>query len=416
MKKIILIFYILFVFSTPVFAVEISSFGNQSLPFGYTSGTPIDNFASAKFANSNKVVVVYSDTGQKYGAAVVGDININNTVDWGAASIFTSVNTAGNLCKVTTIGTDTIVVMYYNEVTTYTLVRAGTIDESNNITWATPNNLGTFTPTSYSLLTMDSNKFIAGVTGPSKPATVTVGICNANKTITWNGSADIIAANSYMSLTKLTDTKFARLLLYPSYNIVTTYNIIEQGGPYYNITSGVVSAFDSSSTLYYPSIVSLSSTKIAISFQDSTDGNKGKCKHAILDGSDNMSWSDTKTFTTNNAALINSIPVDSSNFIINYSDNSTSAYGKSVVVNENNNVLTPADIKTYINSDVSFSSSSLLLSSDKFINFYSCSSSSYNGVAKVGFLTYPTQGYKNKLNGITIQYINNIIPAKINGI
>lgn len=421
MKKIILSFILILLFINPLFAVEISQFSSQSAPFGYTVGIPIDNFASARFSDT-KFVVVYSDnsTSEKYGVACVGNINTsNNTISWASPSVFTPVNTPGTYCKVTTIGADTIVVIYYNTLNTYNTIRVGTIDGSDNITWNTTSTAlqATGYPSNYSIITLDSDKFVTASIRANSLA-VNLITCETNKTITIESSdGGTFSGGGYVSLTKITPTKFALFVAYPNYNIVKIYNVVDQGGGSYTILLGTTtSVFNNTSTLYYPNINRLSDSKIAISYADTPGILKGKARCASLDENNNLTWGDPLTYTNNQSTHINSIDINANNFIINYTDQTTSGYGKSLVITENNLTLTPNDIITYINSDVVFSSSSLLMSSARFINFYSCGTSSYNGVAKIGLLSYPTTGYINKLNGITIQSINGIVPAKINGI
>ena len=224
--------------------------------------------------DSTHVLIAYRDVGNSsYGTACIGTIS-NNTISWGSEYVFNSASTATHITCAKLDSTHFVI--YYNSNNSQTYGIVGTISNGNQITWGTAVSTAIGNTAYGTCQRIDDTHFITAYRSPSPYyGRVMVGTVSSGDVITW-GSA--VAFNSAS-------------------------------------TSGVaLTVFDTS--------------KFVVSYTDAGNSNYGTCIVGSLDGSFVPSFSGASEYVFNYATSnIWTTKVDSTHFLLSYTDGGNSSYG-----------------------------------------------------------------------------------------
>ena len=319
------------------FVVAYTDYGNNEYGtaiVGTISGTTITYGTAKVFSfvssrdfcidrlSSTSFVIGYIDQASNIGKAVVGTIS-GTTITYGTAKVFNS--TLSYLNSISVLDS-THFVLTYSE--TYSTAIIGTIS-GTTILFGTAKVLFNYSNSTYSKA-LDSTHFVTIYKDGDNLDYGTSRLCTVSGTNISVGAAKIFySGDSSISNppTKLSSTSFV---------VVYRDNDDEQHGKAIigtvsgtTITYGTTKEF-CNAAIAYQEITTLSSTSFVVIYRDGGNTYDGTAIIGTISGT-SILFGTSSAFETNNYSYATVSALDSTNFIINYSNGGNSGYGTGVV-------------------------------------------------------------------------------------
>ena len=314
-----------------------------------------------------------------------------STTNFGTEAIFNSVDTDDVSSAV--LDSTHIVVAYRDEGGAgygYGYARIGVIS-GNGITYGAKHAFNSASTYYVSVAALDTTHFVIAYmdAGNSYYGTAIVGEVTGT-TITSYGAEHVFnsAWTSYASVAALDSTHF-----------IIVYSDI--GNSYFGtaivglVTGTTITSYGaenvlSASATYYTAVVALDSTHFAVAYQDYGGSNRGIAIVGLVTGTTITSYGSAKIFNETETTYVSVAALDSTHFIIVYSDIGNSGYGTAIVGEVTGTTITSYGAKNSFNTATTYYIAVAALDSTHVVIAYRDAGNSNYGTATIGTVTGTT--------------------------
>jgi len=361
---------------------ETISYGSEYVfnSSGSTTRNTISNLDSTHF------VVSYNDAGNSsYGTAVIGTVATDGEISYGLEYVFQEYGSLDIFSAV--LDSEHFVVVYIGE-SNDAYARIGTIT-GNSISYGSEYEFDTAQLTNFSVLSIDSNRFVIVYRDPAgtEYGRAIIGTVATDGEISYGSEYEFNGVTvAYTSLSLLDSTHF-----------VVVYQ--DDGGADYGIARiGIISnddeiAFGSEyvfleSTSRYMATFSLDSTHFGVVYTDVDNNNYGVSVIGTVSDGNIISYGSKYVFNEAYSLRMSVSLLDSTNFVVAYTDFGNSGYGTAVIGTvSDGNVIAYGDINVFNEANTSDNSVSLL-NPNHFVTAYRDEGNATRGTAIIGTVTY----------------------------
>jgi len=327
----------------------------------FNSGTPI--YISAVSLSDTKVLVSYRDG--SYGKAIV--LNIDGTnITSGSEYIFNSGTTIDTNSLL--IDNNKVLVSYkdYSNSSYGTSIvlniSGNTITGGSEYVFNSGGNTGNITP-----ILLDTNKVLISYQDYNNSSYGTAIVLNIDGTTITSGSPYVFNSGntSYISATSLTSTKVLVSYQDASNSYYGTAIVLNISGN--TISKGSAYIFNNNTA--FTSTVSLTDTKVLVSYRDQGNGNKGTAIVLNISGS-TISKGNEFVFNSGDTTYISAISLTSTKVLVSYRDDSNNDYGTSIVLTIDGNTITSGSEYVFNSSSTSYISAVSLSDTKVLVSCY----------------------------------------------
>lgn len=298
-------------------------------------------YTSVDRLDDTHFVVVWVDTDHSdKGTSIIGTVSNDDEISFGDEILF--YDGAVRVSSLDSTGVDVCSFSSSSFVVSFTkstnidgsavIGIVSNIDEINYGSVYSYNASSMFWDTCNSLTVLDSSRFVICYRHSyysSNPVAAVVGTVSNDNEISYGSSYSFTYNDvSYMSVTSLDANKFV-------------VSFFDQKNKVSNVVVGIISnddeiaygSFYEYESFYalYNNIKKIDSDRFLLSYQDYNDSKQGKTLIGTVSNDDEVSFGTAVIFESGETAEIHSSFLDSSSFVISYSDVSESNYGKAII-------------------------------------------------------------------------------------
>jgi hypothetical protein len=346
-------------------------------------------YSRAAVLGIDKFVVAYRDMGDSgHGTAKVGTVSGSNIV-FGSETEFMSVGNGGtDWIAIVPFSSSGFVLAYRNgPADNHGRARIGMVS-GTTITFGDEaefqGELGG-SVLDVCLTMLSDTKFVVGYSdsGDSTHGMVKIGTISG-ATITFGEKIKFLTAHAdYISIDSISESGF--IVAYEDGGTAPKRGVTKFGSVSgIDVTFGAESVFNDTSDTIWISVKSLDSSKFVVAYNDDSDSGHGTSKVGTVSGTDISFGVESEFLSTGDANFIYVDPIDSSEFIVSYSDDFDSGHGTTKKGTVDGTTITFGDETEFSSSGSVGTVSTSLLSQSSFVVVYTDLADLGHGKARIG--------------------------------
>jgi hypothetical protein len=370
------------------FVVAYNANSNGSAVIGTISGTAISygstyvfnaaaiSYTSVSVLNSTHFVVAYRDDGNSnYGTAIVGTVS-GTAISYGSEYVFNTANS--NYTSVSLLDSTHFVVVYTDEGNgSYGTAIIGTVS-GTAISYGSEYVFNAATTINTSVSLLDSTHFVVAYrdSGNSNYGTAIVGTVSGS-VISYGSESIFYAGNiTYVSVSLLDDSHFL-VAYYIGSGRVSIGTVGDIGIGY-----GSEYVFNAAFTQYISS-VKIDSTHFITTYQDGGNSNYGTAIIGTISLNNVISYGSEYVFNPATTTDISVSLLDSTHFVVTYSDGGNSYYGTAIIGTVSGTAISYGSEYVFNAASTTYISATMLDSTHFIVGYKDGGNSSY-GTAIIG--------------------------------
>lgn len=361
---------------------------------GITYGTVYEfsprktDFISVSALDSTHFVIAYRDLGaSSHGKAIIGTVSNGDDITYG--SIYEFDATATTFISVSALDSTHFVIAYSDSTTNGKSI-IGVVSNGDDIAYGSEYQFNARETNEISVASLDSTHFVIAFKdeGGSDYGKAIIGVVSNGDDIAFGSIYDFNSGNSlYISAAKLDSTHFVVAFKNSTTHGQSIVGTVSNGD---DITFGSIYEFNGVDTTYI-SAAALDATHFVVAFMDDAASDHGQAIIGTVSNGDDITYGTKYEFINKATIYISVSKIDSTNFVICFTNNEASNVGQSIIgtVSNGDDIAygTVYDFSTEIGA--AGYNSVATLDSTHFVIGFSEISSPYHGQAIIGVLPTP---------------------------